>query len=59
MHLESIFMSSEDIRKQLPEDSARFDNTDIHFKELMTEMAKVPNVIESTNRPGRLILDMN
>ncbi|VEN40996.1 unnamed protein product, partial [Callosobruchus maculatus] len=54
MHLESIFMSSEDIRKQLPEDSARFDNTDRNFKELMKEMAKIPNVIESTNRPGLL-----
>ncbi|CAH1986860.1 unnamed protein product [Acanthoscelides obtectus] len=54
MHLESIFMSSEDIRKQLPEDSARFDNTDKNFKELMKEMAKIPNVIESTNRPGLL-----
>lgn len=54
MHLESIFMSSEDIRKQLPEDSERFDNIDKHFKELMKEMAKVPNVIESTNRPGLL-----
>nr|CAI5851783.1 unnamed protein product [Callosobruchus analis] len=54
MHLESIFMSSEDIRKQLPEDSARFDNTDKNFKKLMKEMAKIPNVIESTNRPGLL-----
>lgn len=32
MHLESIFMSSEDIRKQLPEDSERFDNIDREFK---------------------------
>lgn len=31
-HLESIFMSSEDIRKQLPEDSARFDRIDAEFK---------------------------
>lgn len=31
-HLESIFMSSEDIRKQLPEDSARFDRIDTEFK---------------------------
>lgn len=28
MHLESIFMSSEDIRRQLPKDSERFDNID-------------------------------
>ena len=32
MHLESIFMSSEDIRKQLPQDSARFDRIDTEFK---------------------------
>ena len=32
MHLESIFMSSEDIRKQLPEDAERFDNIDRDFK---------------------------
>ncbi|KAF5277248.1 hypothetical protein FQR65_LT00356 [Abscondita terminalis] len=54
MHLESIFMSSEDIRKQLPEDSTRFDQIDKDFKELMTEMAKTPNVVESTNKGGLL-----
>lgn len=32
MHLESIFMSSEDIRKQLPEDSERFERVDNEFK---------------------------
>lgn len=53
-HLESIFMSSEDIRKQLPEDSQRFDEIDTDFKVLMEEMAKVPNVVESTNREGLL-----
>lgn len=31
-HLESIFMSSEDIRTQLPEDSERFDRIDSEFK---------------------------
>lgn len=50
MHLESIFMSSEDIRKQLPNDSERFDSIDKDFKELMDEMAQVPNVIQATNR---------
>lgn len=54
MHLESIFMSSEDIRKQLPEDSARFDQIDKDFKALMIEMGKTPNVVESTNKPGIL-----
>lgn len=32
MHLESIFMSSDDIRKQLPEDSERFIRIDYEFK---------------------------
>lgn len=51
-HLESIFMSSEDIRKQLPIDSKRFDKIDTEFKILMKEMAQTSNVIESTNRNG-------
>ncbi|KAJ8921300.1 hypothetical protein NQ315_013774 [Exocentrus adspersus] len=54
MHLESIFMTSEDIRKQLPEDSERFDKIDDSFKKLMSVMTTVPNVIESTNKPGLL-----
>lgn len=51
-HLESIFMSSEDIRKQLPVDSERFDKIDTEFKVLMEEMSKKSNVVESTNRAG-------
>lgn len=51
-HLESIFMSSEDIRKQLPVDSDRFDRIDTEFKVLMEEMSKTSNVVESTNRDG-------
>jgi dynein heavy chain len=31
-HLESIFMSSEDIKVQLPEDSQRFSRIDADFK---------------------------
>lgn len=31
-HLESIFIGSEDIRAQLPEDSRRFDGIDLQFK---------------------------
>lgn len=51
-HLESIFMSSEDIRKQLPVDSDRFDSIDHDFKILMDEMAVDTNVIKATNRDG-------
>lgn len=51
-HLESIFMSSEDIRKQLPVDSDRFDKIDREFKILMDEMSKMSNVVHATNREG-------
>jgi hypothetical protein len=44
-HLESIFIGSEDIRKQLPVDSQRFDDIDAEFKKLMKKMSKTPNVV--------------
>ena len=45
-HLESIFIGSDDIRKQLPVDSERFDEIDKQFKALMVMMEKTPNVVE-------------
>lgn len=51
-HLESIFIGSEDIRNQLPEDSKRFDNIDTDFKELIKEVEKTKNCVEATNIPN-------
>uniref|UniRef100_H0Z5T6 Dynein axonemal heavy chain 17 n=1 Tax=Taeniopygia guttata TaxID=59729 RepID=H0Z5T6_TAEGU len=51
-HLESIFLGSEDIRAQLPQDSKRFEGIDVDFKELAYEVQKTPNVVEATNKPG-------
>ncbi|XP_008847899.1 dynein heavy chain 17, axonemal [Nannospalax galili] len=51
-HLESIFIGSEDIRAQLPEDSKRFDAIDLEFKALMADAMRTPNVVEATNKPG-------
>ena len=45
-HLESIFIGSDDIRKQLPVDSERFDDIDKEFKAMMKEMEKTPNVVK-------------
>ncbi|CAG5911397.1 unnamed protein product [Menidia menidia] len=50
-HLESIFIGSEDIRSQLPEDSRRFEGIDADFKELANAMHQTPNVVEATNKP--------
>ncbi|XP_058061407.1 LOW QUALITY PROTEIN: dynein beta chain, ciliary-like [Anopheles bellator] len=52
MYLESIFIGSEDIRNQLPEDSKRFDNIDQEFKTLLAEIVARPNIVRSTNRAG-------
>ncbi len=49
-HLESIFIGTEDIRKQLPEDSKRFDEIDRDFKKVAEENQQDLNVIRCTNR---------
>ena len=51
-HLESIFIGSEDIRNQLPEDSKRFDGIDADFKQICEENIQDLNVVVCTNRPG-------
>ncbi|XP_077110730.1 dynein axonemal heavy chain 9 isoform X2 [Ranitomeya variabilis] len=51
-HLESIFIGSDDIRAQLPEDSKRFEGIDTDFKELAQDANRTPNVVEATNKPG-------
>ena len=56
-HLQSIFLGSEDIRIQLPDDTKRFDDIDKEFKEMMKKMAATPNVVKGTNDetiPSRL-----
>ena len=51
-HLESIFVGSEDIRLQLPNDSQRFDETNQKFQKKIKLMSKIPNVIKATAIPG-------
>ncbi|XP_045472902.1 dynein beta chain, ciliary-like isoform X2 [Harmonia axyridis] len=52
MYLESIFIGSEDIRNQLPEDSRRFDRIDKDFKEILRAMTQNLNVVKATNVQG-------
>ncbi|KAL7754360.1 hypothetical protein RI367_000341 [Sorochytrium milnesiophthora] len=51
-HLESIFIGSEDIRAQLPEDSKRFDEIDRDYKALMHEASKTPKAVEACTKEG-------
>jgi len=51
--LESIFLGSEDIREQLPEDAKRFDTIDGDFREQMGSAKETKNPIEACTAEGR------
>jgi len=51
--LEPIFLASEDIRAQLPDDTRRFEQIDNEFKELMREAREEPGVIVACTYEGR------
>jgi len=51
--LESIFLASEDIREQLPEDAKRFDGIDSAFREQMADACQNNNPIEVCTQSGR------
>ena len=53
-YLEAIFVGSEDIRLQLPEEAKRFDRIHTAFKKIMTETSKNPNVLEACTADKRL-----
>ena len=51
--LESIFLASEDIREQLPEDAKRFDGIDAAFREQMADACQNAAPIEVCTAQGR------
>ena len=51
--LEPIFLASEDIRAQLPDDTRRFEQIDAQFKDLMREAREEPLVISACTFEGR------
>ena len=53
-YLEAIFIGSEDIRLQLPEEAKRFDRIQATFKKIMSETQKNPNVLDACTAEGRL-----
>jgi dynein heavy chain len=54
MYLENIFVGSEDIRKQLPQESLMFDGVNRVFQQSMAQLQAVGNVIQATNTPNVL-----
>nr|XP_015196051.1 PREDICTED: dynein heavy chain 2, axonemal isoform X1 [Lepisosteus oculatus]XP_015196052.1 PREDICTED: dynein heavy chain 2, axonemal isoform X1 [Lepisosteus oculatus]XP_015196053.1 PREDICTED: dynein heavy chain 2, axonemal isoform X1 [Lepisosteus oculatus] len=53
MYLENIFLG-EDIRKQLPRESAEFDDINTSWKEIMDRLNKDNNALRGTHHPGLL-----
>jgi dynein heavy chain len=53
MRLEPIFLASEDIRAQLPEDTKRFEKVDAEWKGLMADASEDCGVVAATNTEGR------
>lgn len=49
--LQNIFLG-EDIRKQLPRESAEFDGVNASWKEIMTRMNKDNNALRGTHHEG-------
>lgn len=54
MYLENIFLG-EDIRKQLPKESADFDLINTNWKVIMTRLNKDKNALRGTHFKGRLL----
>ena len=54
MYLESIFMASEDIRKQLPKESKLFDDVNETYKTFTKEMNHDPNAMRACGKEGLL-----
>ncbi|KAL0246743.1 hypothetical protein GEMRC1_007950 [Eukaryota sp. GEM-RC1] len=54
MYLEGIFLGTEDIRNQLPEEAEKFEVIDKSWKRLMNEAERVKNVLSVCFLPNRL-----
>jgi dynein heavy chain len=55
-YLESIFIGSDDIRMQLPEEAKKFDSIDKDFSGIMEQTKNDPNVLNACSVEGRLDL---
>lgn len=54
MYLENIFIGSEDIRKQLPQESLMFEGVHHAFMRSMAWLHSVGNVVQATTGQGVL-----
>lgn len=52
--LVNIFLGSDDIRMQLPEDTKVFEGVDKEFREIMVEVSANPGVVDACTQSERL-----
>lgn len=51
-YLESLFIHSEEVKKELPEAAARFKDIDTEIKRVLGDIKRVANVVESSATEG-------
>lgn len=51
-YLESLFIHSEEVKKELPEATIRFANIDKEVKEVLVKFGELKNAVECCNREG-------
>ncbi|KAI8923518.1 dynein heavy chain and region D6 of dynein motor-domain-containing protein [Entophlyctis helioformis] len=61
MYLENIFVGTEDIRKQLPKESAVFDSVNASWAKILAQILSDRNALRATHIPGMMetLTDMN
>jgi dynein heavy chain len=53
-YLETLFIGSDEVKKELPEDAERFAKVDKLFKETLLHFKNMPNCVNSCEKPGLL-----
>jgi len=51
-YLETLFIGSDEVKKELPEDAKRFANVDVVFKETLAHFKADPNCVKSCSKDG-------
>jgi dynein heavy chain len=51
-YLETLFIGSDEVKKELPEDAERFAKVDVTFKAMLKHFKTTPNCVESCAKPG-------
>ena len=51
-YLEPLFIGSEEVKRELPEDAVRFKGIDVDVKSMLKEMWRICNIKAACNEPG-------